>query len=204
MIPLSDIATDALTEIANIGVGRAAASLSELTKRAVTIAVPCVELVDLDYLRNAGGVENQVTVRVSQGFTGEVSGCAIMALNRNGAMRLAELLLGYSEEDNAFDETEQAALLEIGNILINGIVGNLMNHLQEEVDYELPQIQLRGITSFVDLLSDVVEPKKQRVLLMKASLSIHEEMINGYVLLVFHDDELQTLFAKLEDLVQCT
>jgi chemotaxis protein CheC len=47
-IPLAELEKDALTEIANISMGRAATSLGQMVNREVRLAVPSVELVSAD------------------------------------------------------------------------------------------------------------------------------------------------------------
>lgn len=189
---------DALLELVNIGVGRAAASISELCSRPVGLAVPDIEFFNIEEPSQIINLQRGTTVRVSQSFTGALSGHALLVLNQTGACRLGELLLGAPSAVDVFDENEQAALLELGNIIIGGVVGNLSDQLGSPVFYELPQLQLRGISGFVDLISDLVAPDASRVLLMQASLTIATESISGYLVLLFTRDQLAELLARLE------
>lgn len=191
---------DALLEIVNIGVGRAAASISELCSRRVGLAVPSIEFFNLEEPVQIINLQNGSAVRVSQAFTGTLAGHALLVLNQNGAHRLGQLLLGMKPDSDmdAIDENEQAALLELGNIIMGGVIGNLADQLGQSVCYELPQIQLRGISGFVDLVSDLLAPETTRVLMMQASLSIATENISGYLVLLFTRDQLAELLARLE------
>ncbi len=190
---------DALLEIVNIGVGRAAASISELCSRPVGLAVPSIEFFNLDEPTQFIELQKGSTIRVSQAFTGTLSGHALLVLNETGARRLGELLLGTASSPDALNENEQAALLELGNIIMGGVMGNLADQLGRPVFYELPQLQLRGVSGFVDLISDLVATEASQVLLMQASLTIAEESISGYLVLLFTRDQLADLLSRLEE-----
>jgi chemotaxis protein CheC len=189
---------DALRELVNIGVGRAACSISELCSREVGINVPKLEFCDFDEPAQLLDLQRGSTLRVSQGFSGVLAGHALLVLNEHGARRMAGLLLGSDFSPDALHENEQAALLELGNIIMGGVIGNLADQLGHAVNYELPQLQLRGIDGFVDLISDLVEPRTSRVLLMQASLSIAAENISGYLVLLFTRDQLAEMLSRLE------
>ena len=192
---------DALLELINIGVGRAAASISELTGCPVAINVPTLEILGLDHPRQLTDLQQGITMRVSQSFAGGLTGHTMFILNEEGAHRLAELLLHAPRSQQALDENEQAALLEVGNIIIGGVIGNLVNHIEVEVTYDLPQLQLRGVSGFVDLVSDLMDLRQARVLLMQASLSIAAENVNGYFMLLFDEPRLRELVARLVRMV---
>lgn len=191
---------DALLELVNIGVGRAAASISELCSRPVGLAVPTLEFFNLEEPAQIINLQRGSMVRVSQAFGGALAGHALLVLNQDGAHRLGQLLLGMKPDSDmdAIDENEQAALLELGNIIMGGVIGNLSDQIARPVSYELPQIQLRGVSGFVDLVSDLVAPDTARVLMMQASLSIATENISGYLVLLFTRDHLADLLARLE------
>ena len=197
---MSSDASDVLQELVNIGVGRAAASLSDLCQREVTITVPTVELIAANTPRDLLESPDQLALRISQQFSGELGGHALLVLEKNGAARLAELLLGVPGDDDAFDENAQGALLELGNIIIGGALGCIANELDVPVSYEIPFLQLNGVNGMVDLISDLVDDPEDTVLLMRASLSIRSEELNGYLMLLFRQNQIAALIERLERL----
>jgi chemotaxis protein CheC len=193
---------DALLELVNIGVGRAASGLSELTGREVSISVPTLELTEVGCAGLPNDLAAAITLRVSQSFAGGLRGHALVVLNRFGAVRLAHLLLGKTTTDDAFDDNEQGALLELGNIIMGNVVGAVATELNAPVEYQLPQLQLCGIDSFLDLLSDLAPIGGEvRLLIMRATLNIRDDRVSGYLMLLFEEAELQNLLSKLERLV---
>ncbi len=194
---LAPATADVLLELVNIGVGRAARGLSELTGREVTMTIPTLELINHTAGDHVLESCHGITIRVSQAFSGGIGGHAMLVLNRAGAVRLAELLLGKEAGDDAFDVNEQGAMLELGNIVIGNVIGLLASELDAPVEYEMPQLQLRGTKNYIDLISDIVDPRLAKVIIMRASLSIREDRISGYFLMMFPDTSLAGLISKL-------
>ncbi len=191
---------DALLELVTIGVGRGAAGLSELTGREVGISVPTLEIFDFEQSHPSDQFQG-ASLRVRQSFDGGITGHALFVLNVEGAHRVAELLLGGTGNHDAFDDNEQAALLELGNIIIGGVVSQLVNQIGESVNWELPQLQLRGSAGLVDMVSDLADPRGMRVILMRATLSLESENVSGYLMLVLSDEHLSELMEKLEHML---
>ena len=77
---------DALIELLNIGFGRAAASLSQLTGHRVLLDVPQVTIRPVEEVPEAlGGVIQTDVASVHQIFSGQVSGDALLILDQSGA-----------------------------------------------------------------------------------------------------------------------
>lgn len=193
---------DVLRELMNIGVGRAARAIAELSGREVVLHVLQIELLDLESSGQLVDLRGQVNLRVSQVFSGGLEGCGLFALNRGGAIRLAQLLLGKADEAVAFDELDQGALLEMGNIVIGSAVGMLASELAVEVRYELPQLQLRGMKEVADFFSDIAPATDSSALVMRASLSLRDDIVNGYLILFLPGPGLQALTDRLAHLAQ--
>ncbi len=195
--PIGPHLHDALLELVNIGVGRAAEAVSGLCRREVQLTVPTLEVCDLRDSRRLEELQGMI-LRVSQELSGAMNGHAMLVLNESGAQRLAVLLLGKEGNGEAFDENEQSALIEIGNIVIGGVIGTLADQIGGEVDYTVPLLQVRGTREFVDLFSDLSGSEDTRVMLLHASLGIAAEKISGYVILLFPGGQLNTLAGRLE------
>lgn len=197
---ISPVMLDVLRELMNIGVGRAARAISELSGREVALRVLEVALLELADLRQLSDLGGQINLRVSQAFRGGLNGFALFALNRPGAVRLARLLLDKAEDDLAFDELEQSALLELGNIVIGSAVGMLATELKVTLRYDLPQLQLQGVETVSDLFADLADTRHVHALVMRASLSLREDKVNGYLVILFPEPGLHALADRVSRL----
>jgi chemotaxis protein CheC len=196
---LADPLLDALLETANVGVGRAAASLSELTGREVEISVPELVIFGANEAGNMSDLQNVAVLRVAQRFSQAMEGYVMLLLNEAGSRRVARLILGEQIEGNSFDEIEQSALLELANIMINGVMGTIANQLGVTLGYEVPYLELKGITGLGELIYDLIPDLAMQVVFMRASLKISAEVIHGYIVLVLDEKNLGILVSKLSE-----
>lgn len=196
-VVLDDAVLDALLETANIGVGRAAASMGELTGREVEISILELVTFGADKVVELSDLQNVAVLRVAQRFTQAMEGYVLLLLNEEGARRLARLILGEHLESNLFDEIEQSALLELGNIMINGVMGTIANQLGITLGYDVPYLELKGVTGLEEMISDLVPDRSSQVMFMRASLRISAEVIHGYLVLVLDHENLEFLVSKL-------
>jgi len=197
---LADPILDALLETANIGVGRAAAGLSELTGREVEISVPELMIFRADEPVKMADLQDVAVLRVAQRFTQAMEGYVMLLLNEAGSRRVARLILGEEiESNNSFDEIEQSALLELANIMINGVMGTIANQLGITLGYEVPYLELKGVSGFGDLIYDLIPNRASQVVFMRASLKISSEVVHGYMVLILDEKNLGILVSKLRD-----
>ena len=120
LMVLDELEQDALTELVNIGVSRAAASLRKMVGRQVLLSVPAVELVSRKVATALiGERESDELIAVCQDFTGAISGRALLIFPLSNSMELVRAVLGEHDDGNVAD-MEHEALAEIGNVILNG------------------------------------------------------------------------------------
>ena len=182
LIGLDDLEVDALTELVNLGVSRAAVSLRELVGEQVLLSVPSLLVLSkpeaAELIRGAAG---RPLIAVRQAFDGEFSGRALLIFPEANSLELVRAVAGdhLSLEDIA--ELEDEALAEIGNIILNSCMGTISNLLQRNLTMSLPEI-LRGHGhDFFDLSRP---PAEDVVLFIRINFSIQGREISGYVALV--------------------
>lgn len=141
---LTDIEQDALTEIANMGVSRAAASLRQMVSEQVLLSVPSVKIVtrqEASKMVERGNTKNLVGVQ--QSFEGPFAGKAILIFPEAQSLELVRSIVGEEHSLEDVIDLEQEALAETGNILLNGCLATIANVLHETMRVSLPVI-VRG------------------------------------------------------------
>src|SRR5689334_1125899 len=107
---------DALTELINIGYGRAAGALSELTGYRITLEVPQVTMHAV--ARIAPMLEEQIksdVASVDQVFTGPIAGTALLLLDQQAAVALSQLMTDERSDARELDSNGREIITEIGN-----------------------------------------------------------------------------------------
>ncbi|MFH0903002.1 MAG: response regulator [Pseudomonadota bacterium] len=130
-IPINPRYVDAFKEIFNIGVGRAARALSKLVYETVKLSVPRLEIL------RPYGLANHICETfvgelacVRQDFSGTADGTAYLLLSEKSGLSLVNALVcGEEQANKSLTDTDREMLIEVGNILINSLVGTLANTL---------------------------------------------------------------------------
>lgn len=195
---------DALTEVVNIGVGRAAASLSALVEQRIELSVPCVQVCSLSELNDKLDARGEcVDSSVVQGFAGRINGRAMLAFPQRSGVELAKLLgeeeiQGETSDADALEFDLAGILEEIGNIVLNGVLGSLANVFSDDFQYSVPE--LCSGPAFQALLHDVSSApigEAPTCLLANTRFEISDSEISGSLLLAFNTDELGVLLTQL-------
>ena len=134
---------DALTELINIGYGRAAGALSELTGYRITLEVPTVAIHPVEetaaLLRE---IIDRDVASVNQVFSGPVAGHALLLLDERAALLLTELLTDEKVPARKIDTSVREIITEVGNILLNACLGVFGNQLKVQVTFSVPRINV--------------------------------------------------------------
>ena len=189
---LSELELDALTELVNIGVSRAAASLREMVREQVLLSVPSVNLVSRDdaIRRLAGGAASRL-VAVHQVFEGDLTGRALLIFPETRSLELVRAVTGGDLPLEDIIELEQEALAETGNIILNGCLATIANMLERSLKMSLPEI-LRGQGSeFFDL--DPPPDAGDVVMFLYINFHIQQRDIQGYIALLMDMPSLTNL-----------
>jgi chemotaxis protein CheC len=187
---------DALSEFVNVGVGRAASALNDLVSSHVELSVPQVQVLTIEELPRAmGGMEQEPVSSVQMAFHGSLDGSAFLIFPQPSALKLVTLLTGDESRPDDLDGIRSGTLTEVGNILINSVVGTLSNVLGRPLQYSLPVYAEEPV---VGLLAAHRQERRPLILLAKTSFVIRQMQIEGNLLLIFELKSFDSLLAALE------
>jgi chemotaxis protein CheC len=200
---LSDLELDALTELVNLGVSRAANSLREMVKEQVLLSVPRVGLVSrAEAIGILGEREDSRLVAVHQVFEGEITGRAMLIFPETRSLELVRAVTGGDLPLEDIIELEQEALAETGNVILNGCLATIANLLQRSLKMSLPEI-LRG--GGAELFNLSPPPAAGDVVLfLHIDFAVRERDIHGYVALLLDMPSLDALRGLLQEFIART
>ena len=199
MIALDELQQDALSEIFNIGVGRAASSLSQIVNEVIHLAVPAVTVCKLNDLRDMlVGRDSDKVSAVSQHFSGPFDATAMLVFPETHALEIVRMMIG-SEEFSAEEvsEYEQESLCEIGNIVLNACISALADNFAAEIHGGLPSHHFSTPLTLIQFGLEAVT-NDPLVLLLKVCMSISQRSIEGHILFLMSVESLSALVACLD------
>ena len=190
---------DAFTEMVNIGVGQAADTLNQITKSHIVLHVPVVKIIELCHLQKELQLlveENHAAINLN--FTKDLNGTAKLIFPTSSATKLVKLFVGSfddSYEDTILDDLRISALTEIGNVIINTIIGTISNELGIDIAYTVPEFREGEI-------DEVVEDKNNEanfmILLCQANFKADEVDISGSLIIYFNIDRFNEFINILD------
>jgi chemotaxis protein CheC len=197
---LNELERDALTELVNIGVSRAALSLRRMVGEQVLLSVPSIEAVNrstaLTMIRER---ESDKLVAVRQDFRGAFSGRALLIFPEFNSLELVRAVTGGHLTSAEVVEMEDEALAETGNIVLNGCLATMANMLQRPLSMSLPEV-IRGAGQVLFELSDESSADGV-VLFLYINFSINDRNIRGYIAMLMDLPSVGALKVLINDFV---
>ena len=195
-VPLSDVERDALTEIANVAMGRAATSLRLLVHNEVILTVPSIEiLLDRDAVTVVTRSDQSLLIAVHEDFRGLFSGRALLIFPEKNSLELVRAIVGRDMPLDEVAELEIEAIQETGNIVLNSWISTLANLLKHNLMMSVPQV-IRGDGSVIFQTTE-----EKFVLFLHINFAIRETRISGYLALLMDLPSMEALRALIADFV---
>jgi chemotaxis protein CheC len=188
---------DALSELINIGFGRAASALSTLVGRRIMLEAPQVNVYPMmelvKTLENLGGKE---ITNVHQIFRGKISGDAMLLMDSDSASILIDLMAGGSGEVHPMTAADREALIETGNILLNAFIGSFGNLLRVHITFTVPRLKVESITHMLSALSQDTQ-EIEYALVVKINFRLAQGNVSGYMVIVMGIQSLEVLVEAM-------
>jgi chemotaxis protein CheC len=200
-VSLNELERDALTEIVNIGVSRAAVNLRKMVGDQVSLSVPSIEVVTQ---RRAARLisEREIAqlVAIRQDFSGAFSGRALLIFPEANSLELVRAVTGDELTAEEVLEMEHEALAETGNIILNSCLATMANMLRRPLTMTIPEV-LRGDGAVMFEISDDM-PSDGLVLFLYIDFAVRRRDIRGYIAVLMDLPALTMLKQLLGEFIE--
>lgn len=196
--PLTDLERDALSELSNVAMARAATSLGQMIQVEVLLSVPTVDILTPDAaieIISKPGNPNLVAIR--QDFSGVFSGRALLIFPEANSLELVRVVVGRQLPLEDIVDLEDEALAETGNIILNSWVAVLANLLKQSLKMSLPIVIRRDQNHIFDSVS----PRESLILFLHIKFDISKKEIHGYVALMMDIPSIEALRSLIDEYV---
>jgi len=194
---LSELEIDALTEIFNIGIGRAADALNKMVSKTVELSIPSVEILSNKEAKVKLTFSDRAKVSaVTQKFVGDFSGQAFLMFDQESGLNLVRILLDKNVPIEVLSDLEEDSLVEIGNIILNACFGTVINFLESTIDIDMPEFIQGSIDDIFDDSND-----QECSLYVKVKFSLPNDDIEGHISFLMDIKSLVIFQASVRQLV---
>ena len=198
MIKLGELQQDMLTELFNLGMGNAAAALSEMVAEEVLLSVPEVTFMEKTELANMLTADSGGQISgVAQDFHGMLLGKALLTFPSQKSLELVRLLLRDTVPMENLTEFEEEELLEVGNIIINAGLSSLADIFEDEITSDLPTFKNGSCHEVIDS-TDNKDDKQTTVLYLQINFTIELQDIKGYVIFLLNVESIENLTKSID------
>lgn len=199
---------DVVTELMNLGVGRAADAFSRLVGDEVLLSVPDVLFCSQEQAQtHLQATDSGQMAGVMQTFSGFATGTAALIFPGPRSMELVRLVVGDDLPAEDISELEQETLAELGNIILNHCLATIGNTLQAEVRASLPETY-RGLwpemfeafhrITPVPPVPDGADQEDTLVMLVQIDFTLRSRNLRGYLAFLIDMNAAQ-IFLSLID-----
>ena len=203
---LDELERDALRELANVGLSRAATQLSELLNDHIEMTVPLVQVVPYDQVTQALQLDPHAMVAaVWQSFSGQSEGTSILMFPSEDSKNLVRALVGPSMLGAGEDDLrgiEHEAMMEIGNIIITSGMAVIADMLGQEVRMSLPGYMEGNLPDIMAQRSWDNAGREMQAIIMITHLKAAQREIEGRMVMLMSVDSVQVLFERLHKLLK--
>jgi chemotaxis protein CheC len=177
---LSPELRDVLTEAFNIGIGKAAQSLSIMVEEEILLSVPHFELLPAqDVFEQLSSQLRGAVCAVKERFGGDLSGEAWLLFPEKQSLELVRSMIQSQTDLDLVSTLEQEALIEVGNILLNACLAGIANLLKLTLECAVPNFTSGALIKlFPEFHKDNPEAN---ILLLHISFRLAERSITGMV-----------------------
>ncbi|NEP85048.1 MAG: chemotaxis protein CheC [Okeania sp. SIO3B3] len=192
----SELQLDFLKESFNIGVGRGTQVLNTMLNSHIQLTVPELRLINA--MENVEFEEYEGAVAtVNLQFNGALNGTCRLLLPSDSALKLVNQVMGTSDEikETDFDAMSEGVLKEVGNIVLNSVIGVLGNTLEIQLVYSIPAFKSCDAKEIIDGLK---RNDEQVGLMTRTHFNIESMDIHGDILTLFSLDSFSDLLSLID------
>jgi chemotaxis protein CheC len=198
-VNIEQLDSDALTELFNIGLHRAAASLSELTGQRIIVDLPRLWVCPIEEMhgRLIDLLEGDLAT-VHQIFKGTVTGDAVLVLDYESATRLAALMTdGGVAIAGRLDQSAREVLAEVGNVILSSCLSSFGDMLQVSVSFSVPRMHVESLEGLLRSLR-VDSEDLNFALLAATRFRLTDGEVGGYLIIAVGMSSLSLIARALE------
>ena len=177
---------DVFREIGNIGAGNATTAVASMLQLRVDMKVPKVELMNITDFGTAICPEEEVIAGILLELQSDISGSMMFLMRLDSAHYLVNSLMGGyggNGEGDTFNEMEQSALKEIGNIIAGSYLSAISAMTNLKITSSVPFLAIDMAASILSVPAIQFGQFGDKALLIETEFT-DDLTINGYFILL--------------------
>ncbi|NML31414.1 chemotaxis protein CheC [Paraburkholderia antibiotica] len=193
---------DALQEIANLAMGRAATRLARLLDSFIELSVPRVRMVAVGEaacaLREMTGIDETLSA-VRQGFRSDIKGEALVICRSDGIAQLCALVNDPYARSSYETIGEHELMLDVANLLCGACVSSILEQLGRTPVFSAPGLLGEALT-----FDEVFQPgmlQWHRALLLEVNFALENHSFRAHLVMLMAEESIRHMNDALDALL---
>lgn len=188
----SALQLDVMKELANIGGGNAATSISYLINKPVRMSVPTVDILHYEDIFSTIMEEDTMVNAVLMKMLGDARGYFLFVVSQKSAIQLINMMVPDNLTLN--EEVRISALKELVNILVSSYVNALTKIVPSNLITTVPQFTIDMFGAILSSLYMEAEQYDENILIVKNEFYYEDDKMEGSLYLVPEPGVIEALF----------
>lgn len=193
----TDLELDFLGEVSKEGMEKASLLISEFLGKKIKMGPPKVLVLSASDIGSNFGVGDFERMGPELAFNGTYNGNANLMFQKKVVNTIIKEMTGINIKSPDWEETVTDVLSEMGNIVLNGVVGTMSNMVKGKLSFHVPTVK-NG------LLENIIEnnfEKTTEVSFIGLGLFHIEELnADGVISFSFNFDHIADLLSKISSM----
>jgi chemotaxis protein CheC len=191
----SPIQLDVIKELANVGGGNAATSISQLVDKFINMSVPTIDILDYNEVFSEIMAEDQMVIAVTLRMIGDANGNFLFVCTEENAEKLVKMMLPQGMELS--HELEYSAVCELVNIVVTSYLNAISKMLDINLISSVPAI---AVDMFGAILSSAYMESEQfdeNVMIIKNEFIYEGDKVDSSLYFIPRPGVLDSLFKLI-------
>ncbi len=194
---LNEMYVDVLREIGNIGAGNATTAVSQMLNTKIDMNVPIVKLLPVEEIGSVMGDEEQTIVGIFLGVEGDINGSMMFLMDMTSAHQMVNrLMMRDPDYVGDFDEMDQSAIREIGNIIASSYLSALSGLTGLYISPTVPFLAVDMAAAILSVPAVQFGMMGDQALLIETEFG-DDKKLSGYYILMPEEDSYEKILTSL-------
>ena len=194
---LNEMYVDVLREIGNIGAGNATTAVSQMLNTKIEMNVPIVKLLPVEEIGSVMGDEEQTIVGIFLGVEGDINGSMMFLMDMTSAHQMVNrLMMRDPDYVGDFDEMDQSAIREIGNIIASSYLSALSGLTGLYISPTVPFLAVDMAAAILSVPAVQFGMMGDQALLIETEFG-DDKKLSGYYILMPEEDSYEKILTSL-------
>lgn len=183
---------DFIKELANVGGGNAATSISQLIKKPVNMTLPIIDLIDYEELYETTMAEDTVVNAVIMKMFGDAEGTFLFVTSDGSLNDLINMMMPAGIV--LTDELSQSGIKELVNILVTSFVNAISKLVNINIISSVPVLTMEMFGAILSGVYMESEQYDENIMIIKNEFLYNGDIIQGTLYFVPKPGVLTSLF----------